>query len=400
MNRPASQEASRAALLARAREVGDWLLAQAARIEAAGRVPDDVAQRLADADLLHITVPRRAGGLGLGLDAAWQATFEVARGCGSCAWLVGLGSANLLMLSRFGATAQRAVLADTRGVILPMLTGGVGEDVVVAPEGDGLRVSGRWRYASGIDVAPWVGLLVNRPLPGGATEPVVVLVEQRAFQIDHDSWRVLGMRGTGSKRVTLDRAFVPAAHAMRWELLQAGGRDPACGHDEAWLGIPLNAAFAMSVLAPTLGVAAATVDEFADLVRTRVSSGTREQALDDKFTHVTLASARAVVDSACLSLLHEARALHAAVVAGEPPGPLQRAALRMRIAQSSRQALSACQALHAHLGGTLLASGTRIERQFRDLHAMSSHFLLQPQPIGEAYGRLLLGLPLPPHARF
>ena len=36
---------------------------------------------------------------------------------------------------------------------------------------------------------------------------------------------------------------------------------------------------------------------------------------------------------------------------------------------------------------------------FRDIHAMSSHFLLQPEPIAEAYGRLLLGLELTPGTR-
>jgi hypothetical protein len=46
-----------------------------------------------------------------------------------------------------------------------------------------------------------------------------------------------------------------------------------------------------------------------------------------------------------------------------------------------------------------LPEGTRIERLFRDIHAMSSHFLLQPEPIAEAYGRLLLGLELAPGTR-
>jgi hypothetical protein len=55
--------------------------------------------------------------------------------------------------------------------------------------------------------------------------------------------------------------------------------------------------------------------------------------------------------------------------------------------------------MFAALGGSVLPTGTRIERLFRDVHAMSSHMLLQPDAIGESYGRLLLGLPLPPTAR-
>jgi len=42
----------------------------------------------------------------------------------------------------------------------------------------------------------------------------------------------------------------------------------------------------------------------------------------------------------------------------------------MKYALASRTALQACQRLFSSLGGSLLPAGTRIERQFRDLHAM------------------------------
>jgi 3-hydroxy-9,10-secoandrosta-1,3,5(10)-triene-9,17-dione monooxygenase len=79
--------------------------------------------------------------------------------------------------------------------------------------------------------------------------------------------------------------------------------------------------------------------------------------------------------------------------------PEERGLSRTKVAIASRQALSLTQRLFASLGGSLLPEGTRIERLFRDIHAMSSHFLLQPEPISEAYGRLLLGLELAPGTR-
>ena len=79
--------------------------------------------------------------------------------------------------------------------------------------------------------------------------------------------------------------------------------------------------------------------------------------------------------------------------------PEERGLSRTKVAIASRQALASTQRLFASLGGSLLPEGTRIERLFRDIHAMSSHFLLQPEPISEAYGRLLLGLELAPGTR-
>ena len=35
------------------------------------------------------------------------------------------------------------------------------------------------------------------------------MVPQQAFTIDHDSWQVLGMRGTGSKSVKVEELYLP-----------------------------------------------------------------------------------------------------------------------------------------------------------------------------------------------
>jgi 3-hydroxy-9,10-secoandrosta-1,3,5(10)-triene-9,17-dione monooxygenase len=51
------------------------------------------------------------------------------------------------------------------------------------------------------------------------------------------------------------------------------------------------------------------------------------------------------------------------------------------------------------VGGSLLPTGSPLERAFRDIHAMASHFLLQPEPAAELHGRALLGLDLPAGAR-
>jgi 3-hydroxy-9,10-secoandrosta-1,3,5(10)-triene-9,17-dione monooxygenase len=387
--------------VALARELAVWLEQQAERIERDGRIPDDVAQRLTAAGLFRLTLPPRYGGMGVEPRIAWEATMAIAAGCGSCAWVHGLGSANVLMIGKFPKQAQDEVFGGGRPAIVPMLTGGVGHDIRTEPRPGGVMLSGRWRYASGIDVASWVGLLVPLPAvePDAEGEPHVVLVPREAFSIDHGSWRVLGMRGTGSKDIALAPTFVPEHRWMRWSTLQAGERHPDCPNPERVYDFPLTTVFAMSVLAPTLGVASAVVDEYARIVRHRVASGTREHAIGDKITQVALAQARAEIDLLIQVLLADSDMVMRRVADGAALTMRERASLRMKFAVAARRALQTCQQLFASLGGSLLPSGSRIERQFRDLHAMCSHFLLQPEPIGEAYGRLMLGLELPPTAR-
>ena len=76
-----------------------------------------------------------------------------------------------------------------------------------------------------------------------------------------------------------------------------------------------------------------------------------------------------------------------------------RARLRIGTALAARTALAAADRAIAAVGGSLLPQGGPLERGFRDIHAMASHFLLQLDPSAEAYGRLLLDLPAPAGAR-
>jgi alkylation response protein AidB-like acyl-CoA dehydrogenase len=377
-----------------------WLLEEAPRIEAEKRIPGDVAQRLAEADLFRMTQPPRFGGLGCTPRQAWEAVFQIAGGCASCSWVVGLNAANVLMLGKFSAKVQEEVFNGNGPAIISMLTGGVGVGVTAERVPGGISLSGNWRYASGIDIATWAGLLV--PLPGEDGAPPelhVVLVPKEAFSIDHASWNVIGMRGTGSKDISLKPTFVPEHRWLGWKELQAGQKHSTCPNDETIYDYPLNSVFAMSILAPTLGVASIVAEEFCAVVKKRVSGVTQQRQRDDKVAQIAVAQGEATMSILRQSLLDDSDAVLDILGSGRTPTPEERAAIRMRIAVSSRLALDAAQQMFSAMGGSLLPSNSRAERLFRDFHAMSSHLLLQPDTIGEAYGRLLLGLELPPGAR-
>lgn len=376
-----------------------WLSEQAARIEEARRIPDDVAERLFDTRLFDLMRPSRFGGFGVSPRFAWEATFHVAVGCSSSAWLAGLASANIIMLGKFSAEAQREIFAPGVSPIVPMLTGGVGQDIKIEPAEGGLALSGRWRYASGVDVSDWLGLLIDIPGQGDTPTPYVVLVPQSEFAIDHQSWRVMGMRGTGSKNITLGKTFVPSHRFMSWAELQAGRKHLTCPNTEPVYDFPLNTANAMSVLAPTLGVASACSEESIKIIRARVSSGNQQAQINDKIAQVDAGTSAATMSILRDFLLSETAAIEEQILRSGTLSLEERGLSRTKVAVASRQALTSAQRLFAALGGSMLPEGTRIERLFRDIHAMSSHFLLQPEPIAEAYGRLLLGLEPSPGTR-
>ncbi len=393
-------ETAAPSVLERAANLRGWLLGEATRIEAEKRIPDDVAQRLAAADLFRMTQPPRYGGLGCTPRQAWEAVFQIAAGCGSCAWVVGLNAANVLMLGKFSAQVQEEVFNGSAPAVISMLTGGVGFDLKTESATGGITLSGRWHYASGIDIASWAGLLVPLPLEADAPPELhVVLVPKEAFSIDHSTWNVIGMKGTGSKDIALKPTFVPEHRWLSWKQLQAGQKHPTCPNEETIYDYPLNSVFAMSILAPTLGVASAVADEFRAVVKKRVNGVTQQKQRDDKVAQIAVAHGDATMSILRQNLLDDADQVLNILKSGRTPAPEERAAIRMRIAVSSRIALDCAQRMFAAMGGSLLPSDSRAERLFRDFHAMSSHMLLQTEVIGEAYGRLLLGLELPPGAR-
>jgi alkylation response protein AidB-like acyl-CoA dehydrogenase len=393
-------EPGSASVAEKASGLRDWLLEEAPRIEAEKRIPEEIAQRLAEADLFRMTQPPRFGGLGCTPRQAWEAVFQIGAGCASCAWIIGLNAANVLMLGKFSAEVQQEVFGGDAPPIISMLTGGVGIGVTAERVPGGISLSGNWRYASGIDIASWAGLLVSLPAENGEEPELhVVLVPKNAFSIDHASWNVIGMRGTGSKDISLKPTFVPEHRWLSWKQLQAGEKHSTCPNDEPIYDYPLNSVFAMSILAPTLGVASAVAEEFCAVVKRRVSGVTQQRQRDDKIAQIAVAQGEATMAILRQNLLDDSDYILEILGRGRVPTLEERAAVRMRIAVSSRVALDAGQKMFSAMGGSLLPSNSRAERLFRDFHAMSSHLLLQPDSIGEAYGRLLLGLELPPGAR-
>jgi 3-hydroxy-9,10-secoandrosta-1,3,5(10)-triene-9,17-dione monooxygenase len=388
---------TRVELVQRARDLIPALRERAAACEDGKRIPAETARDLAAAGIFRITRPASAGGYAMSPSVLWTVAREIGRGCGSTAWIVSLLGLHPWLVGMFEPRAQADVFASGEAIV-PVLTGGVGRDLRIDPVDGGYAVSGLWRYASGIDIATWViaAVPIRR---NGAPEPHLILVPAQAFAIDHASWTVLGMRGTGSKDVRLDRVFVPAHRTMSWVDAQRGIYPGAVVNREPTYRAPLNALFAMSTAAAVVGVASGVVDNFVEAVRSRTPIGTGQKQVEDKSAQIEVGACAAQVQMAFALLQHDVDEMIEAAAQGGSFTTEQRTRYRMDAALISRTALTAADRMFNAVGGSLLPTGSPLERGFRDIHAMASHYLLQPEPAAELHGRALLGLDLPPGAR-
>src|SRR4029079_10094068 len=87
------------------------------------------------------------------------------------------------------------------------------------PVDDGFEVSGRWQVSSGTDHRDWIlagGFVIDDA--GELVKPLDVrhfVLPRADYQILDDTWNVVGLKGTGSKDVLIEKSFVPEYRTIR-----------------------------------------------------------------------------------------------------------------------------------------------------------------------------------------
>ena len=385
-------------LIAAARDLIPLLRQAGPGHDAEKRISGQVAAQLRDAGFFRICQSVENGGYGMRPSVLWRVSREIARGDSATAWILSLAGLHPWMAGMFPVPAQDDVFAGGKDAVVIALTGNVGRGVDSAIEGDHYVLSGKWTYASGIDVADWAAVLVDVPAENDGRELRLLLVPKASFRIDHESWNVFGMKGTGSKDVFLDNERVPSYRTLKWTDVQRTQVPGTERNHGPMYRIPHTSLFVMSVAAAIAAVAAGLLDIYIDTVRRRIPAGLNAPQTEDRFSLAELGKAASKIDMAFNQLMHDVDEMWDAAVAGKAFTIEQRTRYRTNGATICDTALAAGNDLVRNLGGSLLPLGP-VERYFRDLHSMASHFLMQANPSAELYGRALLGLPLPPNAR-
>ncbi|MFP3550790.1 acyl-CoA dehydrogenase family protein [Paraburkholderia sp. SIMBA_049] len=385
-------------LIERARAMIPMLRELGPEHDSAKRISDDVARRLREAGFFRICQSKENGGYGLRPSVLWRVCREIGRGDSATAWVLGLAGLHPWMAGMFGERAQDEVFAGGRDAVVLSLTGNVGRGVDASLSGDYYVLDGKWTYASGIDVADWAALLVDVPTAESQRELRLLLVPKDSFRIDHSSWNVFGMKGTGSKDVYLENERVPLYRSVKWTDIQKIEYPGRVRNKGPLYSVPHTSLFVMSVAGAIVSVAHGLLDIYAETVKKRIPAGLSAPQTEDRFTLAELGKAAAKIEGAFNILMHDVDEMWDCAEAGKQFTQTQRARYRTDGAVICDMALAAADDLVRNLGGSLMPLGPA-ERYFRDLHSMASHFLMQVNPSAELYGRVLLGLPLPPNAR-
>jgi alkylation response protein AidB-like acyl-CoA dehydrogenase len=398
MHTNASEIPSAEKLISEANELIPYLEEMGPQHELNKRLSDEVMARLRATGFFRICQSIENGGYGMRPSVLWRVVREVAQGDSAVAWILSLAGLHPWMAGMFPVAAQNEVFPGGRDAVVIALTGNVGRGVTVTVDRDHYVLGGKWSYASGIDVADWAATLVETPDDAGGKDLRLMLIPQRSFRVDHGSWNVLGMRGTGSKDVYLDAERVPFYRTVKWSDVQRNQVPGTERNHGPMFRIPHTSLFVMSVAAAIAAVATGFLRISVATVRKRVPAGLNTSQVEDRFSLAEIGRAASRIDSAFNQMLHDVDEMWDCAVGGKDFTQEQRARYRSNGSIICDTALAACNDLARCVGGSLLPPGPA-ERYFRDVHSMAAHFLMQVQPAAELYGRALLGVPLPPNAR-
>lgn len=359
-----------------ARDLGPGLAARAAERDASDGFVAESYAALKEGGIFTAGVPAELGGGGATHAELCGVVRTLARSCGSTGLAASMHThlvATLAYLWRAGNQGPEGMLrrVAAEGLVL-VSTGGSdwlpGSGRLEKVEG-GYKMTGRKIFGSGVpsgQVLMTCGIyddpekgatVIHFPVPLNAPGVTVL-----------DTWRVLGMRGTGSHDIELADVFIPDA-AMGGVRRPAGKWHPFM-HTVALVALPV-------IYSAYLGVAEAAGERAVAMAKKRAKDPHRAYVLGEMQNQLVAAQ---LAHAGMLELTKSAA-----------PGPETTSAILVRRTLVAKGVLGAVDKAMEAAGGAGFFRGNALERMFRDVQAARYHPLPEKEQT-RLTGRVLLGL--------
>jgi 3-hydroxy-9,10-secoandrosta-1,3,5(10)-triene-9,17-dione monooxygenase len=380
--RPAPEPGlTREEMIARAIALRPALVAEQRATEERTYYSPEMHEAFLGVGFYHLYVPRRYGGYEFDVPTYARVVKEIARGCVSTAWCLGLAMNHALQVaSWWPAEAQEAIFAagDFR-------SGSVAAPVgTIARTDDGWQIDGQVAFASG---TPHSTYYMGQAILSGTendVEPTMMLfvAPRREWEMLDDWGDMLGLKGSGSHSIRFDHSRIPASWGFEGNMIDidvAGGTPGYALH-----GNPMHAGralcvFTMSLAAVTVGAAYNALDEYERLMRTkgtplppfapRIHDRKFQEWYGRALTHIATAEA-ALRDTAERHMELCRR--------GVEEGPAYSYGDDILLAGIAREIMISCwdivnQDLWQTVGASVARDGERMQRVFRDMAVAVAH---------------------------
>ncbi|MFI1459100.1 acyl-CoA dehydrogenase family protein [Nocardia carnea] len=353
--------------------------------EAEGRVPDASVEAMIGTGLFRAFTPLRYGGLEMAPAAFFEGIMRIAEADSAAAWIAGQLNVHSFEIALMDERMQDEFWGENPDARASSSYAPIGKYEEVD---GGYRLNGTWTFSSGVDHAQWVIL-------GGGDRNFVVPVAD--LTIDHNSWDVQGLKGTGSKAVTLTDTFVPD---YRTHLLVDTYNDANPGwavnnRPLYWVSFP--SIFNSTPANTAIGTATAGIDTFVEQSRVRLTrQGTGAPAAQNPFLHLKVANALTRIRTVKQRHLQNWRDLFDVACRGEEAPPLERMRIRFEAADSIATCFESFSDIWPIAGAAATSSANPLQQTMRDLMAARNHGSAGKELAAGQYIKTLFEIPPAP----
>ncbi len=348
-------------MLAAARSLAPKIRSCADLIEAERELPRPLFDTLADAGLFKLGLPRSLEGVEIDLPAYVDVLEELGKADASTAWVVNQCSIFATYAARMPSEVARAIWTDTPRCVVANTSMPTAEAVAVS---GGYRVTGRHRFSSGSRHASWFAARAWMSENGERVQKFLFVPANEVEVLD--TWKVRGMRGTGTHDFSVDGAFVPAERTVR----QLGS--PVLEPGPLYR-LSLVLLFASGDAALALGAAQSCLEAFAELAGAKTPHAMQTMLRDQPEVQTTVGHALAVLTSSRAYLKEAVHNLWSEAASDGSVTLDRRLALRLAATHCIRVAVGVVETLYNASGTSAIYEGSLIQRHFQDLHVMSQH---------------------------
>lgn len=375
-------------LVSRARALAPVLRERAAACNVGRQVPAETIADFTEAGFFRMLQPKRWGGFECHPNTFFEVQMTLAAACPSSAWVLGVVAVHNWQLALFPLQAQQDVWGEDDTTLISSSYMPVGK---VKRVDGGYEFSGEWGFSSGSDHCDWAFLGGFVPVDDGPPDMRTFLVPKGDYEII-DDWHVMGLQGTGSKTIRIEKCFVPEhrTHKFAHGFLQKSPGNAV--NDAALYRLPFGQIFVRSVSTSAIGIAQGALDAFRDVQSKRVARGDGRKVSADPRTQLAVARAVETLDHVKLVLARNFDVLMDHCERGEKIPLETRVQYRYTSSVMVDRLVGVVDDLFTASGGSAIFDSNPIQRFFLDMHTARAHYANNPDKPGANLGATSLGM--------
>jgi alkylation response protein AidB-like acyl-CoA dehydrogenase len=324
------------------------------------------------AGIFRMFVPREYGGLELELPRIVEVVRSLSRIDASVGWTAMIGAGSALFATMLPRRMFERIYRDQVNTIIAGSTQLLGR----VEKRDGTwHASGRWPFASGCQHADWMlgfcKLVESKEDESGKLKVVAAILPASSWTIE-PTWRVPGLKGTGSHHISLNAPVAPNENFFDLALGDRWADGPL------YEGVPQIVALLHGAV--SLGIAEGALDDLLAIAGTgRRQERAAAPMQDTEAFQTDLGHLHANIRAARALLLGQTESHWQHALAGR----LGTAGLLAEGSQAAIWTVGTCVSVvdkcFALGGSAALYDDSPLQRRMRDIHVAAQHNLMQPR---------------------